>query len=185
MRRPRLRLASEDPGGAGTPPGTTTGPCREPADGAVANRPPSRKRGPAPEGERRDGAPAGASLFARGSTPQGVNLKTLRRPALRPLRPGRRERACPREGGEGRPATPGRKQQGRCRLPAFAKASAGSLLQPRLASRSSAGAKAGRKQQGRIRSLWRAGTNKALGCLAIESAPVAVRCHHYPHRTAL
>ena len=44
------------PGGAGAPPGTTTSPCEELADGAAPELAPPAKRGPAPEGERRRGA---------------------------------------------------------------------------------------------------------------------------------
>jgi hypothetical protein len=107
----------------GTPPGTTMSPRREPADGdrpgrledasPTARQGSHRKRGPAQNGvrnpvSRRDGAPDGASLFAKRLPPKGGNQDVAPPGAPSPS-------VCP-EGEDGRTASPGRKQQGCFRL---------------------------------------------------------------------
>ena len=83
MRRPRLRLANEDSGGGGAPPGATRGPCEELADTRRKCRVKAR---PAAGGRRCDGAPVGASLSPEARCRKRQLSTTLRRPALRPLR---------------------------------------------------------------------------------------------------
>ena len=92
MRRPRAWFAATHPGGAGAPPGTTMSPCEELADGRGAllgtplkARPGAGRKTPRWSAGRR--AP-----LARGAPPAKGGSQTWRRPALRPLRFGRREK---------------------------------------------------------------------------------------------
>src|SRR4051812_38479949 len=95
MWRPRLRLASEDSGGLGTRPGgiktalrgarwTGTG---QTAAKAAASSQEARTRGP-----KSPRWSAGGRGPLRKRLPPKGGIKTLRRPALRPLRLGRREK---------------------------------------------------------------------------------------------
>src|SRR5579862_2561224 len=103
LRRPRAcQTQGTLPGGAGAPPGDTTVPCQEladgmglaPARGSDARQPAEgnwrkradgeaevhRKRGPAPQGKRRDGAPRGATRADEVRVPRRTSRLSARRP---------------------------------------------------------------------------------------------------------
>src|SRR5665213_3707755 len=131
-----MNAPSKLPGGAGAPPGDTTVPCQELADGGPLGspeardpRPPQRaparvaggetkrrvrKRGPALS-RRRNGAPRGARILQKRMRHDKTKVRRLALHSPRLMRGTKR----PRLAGQGRRPARGRKEYGRRRMSAL------------------------------------------------------------------